>query len=232
MIKIPKDLKLLAKMLENKLYIVGGFLRDNLLKTKNNDIDLCSHFTIKQLQEKLNNTCYKVEPTNIQFGTAKIICKNNTWEYCTFRKDVYSPTGKHSPKKVEFVSSLEEDCLRRDFTINAIYYDIAKNKFIDPLGGKLDLENRLLKAVPPATSILSNDGERLLRMAKFKAKLGLKIEDNTFLLAKQYCKNIKDLSKNTIDKFLLSVKNFNTQQKQDLKQTLILLAAQELAEKI
>ena len=232
MIKIPKDLKLLSKMLDNKLYIVGGFLRDNLLKNKTHDIDLCSHFTIKQLQEKLNNSCYKVEPTNLQFGTAKIICKNNTWEYCTFRKDVYSPTGKHSPKKVEFVSTLEEDCLRRDFTINAIYYDIANNKIIDPFGGKLDLEKRLLKAVPPATEILSHDGERLIRMAKFKAKLGLNIEDNTFLLAKRYCNNIKDLSTQTINKFLLSVKNFNLKQKEELKQILNLLNAQELAEKI
>ena len=217
MFKIPKELQQLAKILPNSIYIVGGFVRDSLQKISSTDIDLCSNLTVEDLTKNLQNTNFEVVPNSLQFGTAKIKCNNLTFEYSTFRKDFYATNGKHSPKKVEFVLSLEEDCLRRDFTVNAIYYDIKNNKIIDPLNGKTDLENRLLKAVPPADETLSIDGERLLRLAKFKAKMGFIVEDNTLNAAKKYSGNIFQLSKNTIEKFLKSIAYFTKEQLKEIK---------------
>ena len=217
MFKIPKELCLLANILPKPIYIVGGFVRDSLLNIKSTDYDLCSSLTIEELSNNLRNTDFKVLPNNLQFGTAKIVCKSLTVEYSTFRKDFYANNGKHSPKKVTFVNTIEEDCLRRDFTINAIYFDIKENKIIDPLNGKNDIENRLLKAVPPIEETLSKDGERLLRLAKFKAKTGFEIEETTLEYAKKYSNNVLQLSKNTINKFLKNISSFTKNQKQEIK---------------
>ncbi|MBQ9792854.1 MAG: CCA tRNA nucleotidyltransferase [Clostridia bacterium] len=232
---IPKSLKLLASIFKNnnkKLYIVGGFVRDYLANIPNNDIDLCSPLTLEELENLLYKTEFKIEINNKQFGTAKIIYNDKVFEYCTFRTDCYSNNGKHSPKKVEFTRDINLDAKRRDFTINAIYFDLIKNSFVDIFYGKKDIKNRLIKAVPNIDETLSKDGERLLRMAKFKAKLGFYIDKQTLNVAKKYSNNLKDLSKNTINKFLQSINNFSLIQKQNIKEVLLDLNAQEIANKI
>lgn len=234
MIKIFPALKKLANLLKfhAKLYIVGGYIRDSLLGIKSTDCDLCSKLKIDELEQILYDNEYKIIPSNKQFGTAKIQYKNFTFEYSTFRKDFYNPNGKHSPKKIEFVTTIEEDCIRRDFTINAIYFDIIENQIIDPFNALEDIKNKVLKAVPNTPKTLSIDGERLLRLARFSAKLGLKIEENTLLEAKQYQNNIKELSENTIKKFLHSTEKCTNIERQNIKKILQSLNAFELANKI
>ncbi|MBQ3214411.1 MAG: CCA tRNA nucleotidyltransferase [Clostridia bacterium] len=232
---IPNSLKLLSDIFKKnnkKIYIVGGFIRDYLAKIPNNDIDLCSPLTLEEIQEILSKTNFKVKINNKQFGTAKIIYDKDIFEYCTFRTDFYLDNGKHSPKKVEFTTDINLDAKRRDFTINAIYYDLTNNTFIDIFSAKNDIKNRLIKAVPNAFETLSKDGERLLRMAKFRAKLGFKIDKETLCAAKKYSNNLKDLSLNTINKFLKSITNFSLNQKQQIKEFLLILNAKELANKI
>lgn len=234
MIKISKELLELAQIFEkrSKLYVVGGYIRDSLLNIKNYDIDLTSALLLGEVEELLQNTNFSIKITNKQFGTAKIIGKNQTYEYCSFREDFYSSGGKHSPKKIAFVTLLEQDAKRRDFTINALYFDIINNKIIDVFDGLNDIKNRLIKAVPPAENILSNDGERLLRMAKFKAKLGFEIDKNTLNCAIKFCNNLKDLSPTTIQKFLDSIKDFSIKQKQDIKETLKKLSDNKISQQI
>ena len=234
MIKISKELLELAQIFEkrSKLYVVGGYIRDSLLNIKNYDIDITSALLLDEVEELLQNTNFSIKITNKQFGTAKIIGKNQTYEYCSFREDFYSSGGKHSPKKIAFVTLLEQDAKRRDFTINALYFDIINNKIIDVFDGLNDIKNRLIKAVPPAENILSNDGERLLRMAKFKAKLGFEIDKNTLNCAIKFCNNLNDLSPTTIQKFLDSIKNFSIKQKQDIKETLKKLSDNKISQQI
>lgn len=232
---IPKSLKLLTNIFKNNnqnLYIVGGFVRDYLANIPNNDIDLCSPLTLEELQIILDKTDFKIEVKNKQFGTAKIIYKDSVFEYSTFRTDMYLKNGKHSPKKVEFTTDINLDAKRRDFTINAIYFDLIKSTFIDIFSGKNDIKNRLIKAVPVIDETLSKDGERLLRMAKFKAKLGFDVDNQTLIVAKKYSHNLKDLSVNTINKFLQSINNFSLTQKKIIKELLLYLNAKEIADKI
>ena len=234
MIKVIPCLKKLADLLKKhaKLYIVGGFVRDSILGLKSTDCDLCSKLKIEELEQVLLNSEFKIIPNNKQFGTAKIKYKNKVFEYSTFRKDFYNNSGKHSPKKIEFVTTIEKDCLRRDFTINAIYFDIVENKIIDPFNAVEDLKNKIIKAVPNKPSTLSIDGERLLRLARFSAKLGLKIEKSTLNDALTYKNNIKELSENTIKKFLHSTEKYTIIERQNIKKILQKLDAFEIANKI
>ena len=234
MIKIIPCLKKLANLLKEhaKLYIVGGYIRDSLLGLKSSDCDLCSKLKIEELEQILCNSEYQIIPNNKQFGTAKIKYKNKVFEYSTFRKDFYNNSGKHSPKKIEFVTTIEEDCLRRDFTINAIYFDIIDNKIVDPFNAVEDIKNKTIKAVPNKPSTLSIDGERLLRLAKFSAKLGLKMEESTFNDALKYKDNIKELSENTIKKFLHSTEKYTIIERQNIKKILQKLNAFDIANKI
>ena len=188
----------LAKILKPfaTLYIVGGFVRNMLLKLPSEDIDLTSSLTIEELQNVLNNTSYKVDIKNKKFGTAKISCKNFTYEYTTFRKDYYN-SGNHFPQKVSFIKSLTEDYLRRDFTINSIYYNILNNQIIDPSNGLNDIKKRLVRIITLAT--LDYDGERILRMIKYSCLLNFKIEKDTFIKAKQNNKNVYALNKSMIE---------------------------------
>lgn len=232
---LPESLKLLTNIFKKnnqKLYIVGGFIRDYLINTPNNDIDLCSYLTLEELNKLLQKTEFEVKINNKQFGTAKIIYKDNVFEYCTFRTDFYLNNGKHNPKKVEFTKDIYLDAKRRDFTMNAIYFDLIEKTFVDIFSGKKDIKNRLIKAVPMPDETLSKDGERLLRMAKFKAKLGFDIDKQTLSSAKKYSNNLKDLSENTINKFLQNINNYSLIQKQNIKEFLLDLNAEEIANKI
>jgi len=234
MIKIDKDLINLSNLLSRyaPLYVVGGYVRDSLLGNKVCDVDLCSCLSLNTLQEILKDTAFKLKITNKTFGTCKIICNKNTWEYTTFRNDTYKPNGKHSPSKVEFVLDLKLDAKRRDFTINCIYYDILNNKLIDIYNGIQDLKEGVIKALPPCEETLKVDGERLLRMVKYAVKYNFKIDEETFSLAKKYANNIQALSKNTIDKFINYFNELNIKAKESARKLFKNLGLIKIAEQI
>ncbi len=222
MIKINQDLQNLSDIISKKspLYIVGGFVRDSLLNIENNDIDICSNLKIDELKELLNNTNYKISNCNYNFGTCKVIGKY-TYEYTTFRKDTYNLNGNHFPLSVQFCQDIKLDSTRRDFTINALYYDITNKKIIDFYNAQEDLKNKLLKALPPAENTLKFDAERILRMIKFCAKYNLEIEQSTLYWAKIFSKNIINLNKNIINKFIESIKKLNQNQQKIVNDLLL-----------
>jgi len=235
MIEINNELKELAKIFKENnstLYIVGGYVRDSLLNIKNKDIDLCSKSTLSEVESFLSKTECKFSITNESFGTAKISINGKSYEYTTFRKDYYDESGSHCPKSVEFIRNIEEDAKRRDFTINAIYYDISSDKIIDFFNAQKDLSNCLLRAISPIEETLRYDGERILRMVKFETKLNFKIEKETWETAIKFENNLKTLSKIAIKKFLKSIDNYTLKQKEQMKQTLILLDANFIAKQI
>lgn len=88
------------------------------------------------------------------------------------------PDGRH-PDSVKFVSNIEYDLARRDFTINAMAYDVSEDKLIDPFGGLMDLENGILRAVGNANERFQEDGLRIMRALRFAIKYNLTIEPET-----------------------------------------------------
>lgn len=234
MIKVPDYITCFAKLCKKraKIYIVGGYIRDSLLKTPSIDIDLCGSLQVEQLQQVLENSKFKILNQNKAFGTAKIEYDGNVFEYTTFRFDTYSNSGRHTPLKVEFVETLEEDVKRRDFTINSIYYDVLEQKLVDPVGGVLDLSNKIIKTVLEPAQTLSADGERLLRMIKLKLNHNFTIDAKTFESAKKFKENLNDISPKALEKFL---NYLNTLPKDKLiiaKELLIKLNANTIIEKL
>lgn len=211
------------------LYIVGGFVRDKLLGLEPTDVDLCSALPLNKVKEILKNTNFNLKIKNEQFGTACIFNKEINFEYSVFRKDIYKKGkfAKHSPYKVEFVDNLNIDSARRDFTINAMYYNLINNELIDLYNGKRDIENKLIRVVNDTT--LNYDGERILRLVKFAGQLDFEIEEKTLELAKNNSKNVLELSNTIVQKFINSINKFNQVQKQKVKTLLETLNLSKLA---
>ena len=130
-IQIPTSLTKLANLFTVDLYVVGGYLRNQLMGLENEDIDICSSLTIKEVELLLRGTEFAFKVKSKTLGTAIILRGNDRYEYTTFRKDYYPNNGQHTPESVDFIDSIEEDAKRRDFTCNAIYYDIKNDKLID-----------------------------------------------------------------------------------------------------
>ena len=197
--KISAELKELSNIfLENKksLYIVGGYVRDSYLGIQSlirDDIDLCSNVTPKQLRKMLEDTNFTVNVKNEKFGVMEIVGKR-TYEFATFRREIYEDESHH-PTSVEFINSLEEDARRRDFRINAIYYDIQTGSFIDPLGGLEDLKDRKITTVKVPKMVFNDDPERILRLVRFACCLGLTIPEEEWFYAKQNAFKVRYMSK-------------------------------------
>lgn len=173
-----------------RLYIVGGAVRDIILGQHIYDYDIVSSLRVESLKD-LGLDC-KINSRD--FGSAKIFFKGLEFDYTTLRKDDYKCDGHHAPCKVEFVGDIATDSLRRDFTINAIYYDILDKKFFDFHNGINDLHDNIIRAIPPADENLQQDPVRILRMLRFSLQYDAKIDSETLSCAKKYAKFINNLS--------------------------------------
>ena len=214
--EITEELKRLAKIFYNngrKLYLVGGFVRDNFLglKAKNPDYDLCSNVTPRELIDIIDGTEFDLKNINGKIGVMQIIGKESKYEYVTFRKDVYDGES-HYPVEVKFVRSLEEDVKRRDFKINSIYYDIINNKIIDPLNGLQDIQNKVIRTNRNPKIVYEDDPERILRAIRLSVLLDFTIPEDEMEILKKNIENLEYLSKKRIrkefDKMLVLDKYF------------------------
>lgn len=202
-------LKELSLALNKPLYIVGGYVRNALGGLQESecdgacDIDICSDFDA----DEFLRAGAKITPINKRLGTSKVDYKGFSYEYTRFRAESYNEGGHHTPSEVDFVSDLSLDALRRDFTINSIYYDVANNKIIDPLNGAADVKNKTIRCHNPE-SVFSADGLRLLRLCRFAAQTGYKIDAQTLKAAKKFRANLKDIAKERkreeLDKILIA----------------------------
>ena len=113
-------------------------------------------------------------------------------EYTRFRSDTYV-RGTHAPAAVAFTEDIAVDARRRDFCANAVYYDIARGKFCDPLGGIPDIEKKTLRTVAPARKVFGEDGLRLLRLARLAAQTGFTPDEDCMRGAAQNAALIRDI---------------------------------------
>ena len=122
-------LKILKELTDHsyKAYIVGGFVRDQLLGIESNDIDITTNATPKEIKEIFEDSCLPTE----DYGSVTVIKKGVRFEITTFRKETGYSDSRH-PDEVIWVDNIYEDLSRRDFTINAIAYDLINEEFADP----------------------------------------------------------------------------------------------------
>lgn len=195
-IKVSENLQNLAKILGKKsdLYIVGGFVRDQLLGLPTGDVDLCGALTVTQIKNLLSKTNYEVKEISKKLGTAKIVCQDEKYEYSTFRKETYLNNGNHSPSEVEFIQDIKQDAKRRDFTVNCLYYNINKNQIIDFYNGIQDIKKRKIRCIETPQIVFKNDGLRILRMIRQASQLNFKIASETYHYAKKMIHMLEDIS--------------------------------------
>ena len=194
-IKLSDDVKFIIKTLMEKgheAYIVGGCVRDSILKRKINDWDM----TTSAEPEKVVELFDKVILTGIKHGTVTVVLNNNHYEITTFRNDGEYDDNRH-PIKVEYVKTLREDLARRDFTINAMAYN-EECGLQDYFGGISDLNNKIIRTVGNPVLRFNEDALRMLRAVRFSAQLGFEIDNSTFKAIKEVSHNIESISKERI----------------------------------
>jgi tRNA nucleotidyltransferase (CCA-adding enzyme) len=154
--------------------VVGGCLRDLLRGRPAADWDVATSARPEQVQKVFS----RVIPTGIQHGTVTVRLGGHGYELTTLRGEGAYTDGRR-PDRVEFVSDIEADLARRDFTINAMAYDPIEDTLSDPFGGLADLEAGVIRAVGKAEERFAEDGLRVLRAARFAAALEFDIDPAT-----------------------------------------------------
>lgn len=177
-------------------YFVGGMVRDDLLKRPIYDIDITTSATPDVVMSLFEKTI----ATGLAHGTVTVIINKTPIEVTTFRVETGYSDYRH-PTDVVFTSSLEEDLKRRDFTVNAIAKDI-NNKLYDPMGGLVDLNQKILRCVGNPIERFTEDPLRMLRGIRFSSKLGFLLEKNTLNGMKRTSSLIANISKERIKKEL------------------------------
>lgn len=183
-----------------KIYLVGGAVRDHLLGISNHDYDFTTDAEPQEVKAMFKRTI----DTGIKHGTVTVMFKGGKYEITTFRSESGYFDMRH-PEKVEFIKSLEEDLMRRDFTINAFAADLCTGEIIDLHEGIKDLKLHLIRAIGNPEERFNEDALRMMRACRFSAKLGFEIEKGTFEAMRKLKGNIASVSAERIKEELFSL---------------------------
>ena len=154
-------------------YLAGGCVRDVLLGKTPQDYDIATDAK----PEAIRNIFPKTIEVGAQFGVVIVLIDGDSFEVATFRYDGPYLDGRH-PSEVRF-ASMQEDILRRDFTINGMMYDPLEDRIIDLVGGREDLSRGLVRAIGEPRARFQEDRLRMARAVRFAAGLGFAIEAKT-----------------------------------------------------
>lgn len=198
----------LSQLLDSPLYLVGGAVRNSILGLPLGDYDTASANLPNDVVSKLKGTEFAVLAEYPRTGTVLIGSDEFKTEHTTFRSDSYPiNSGVHSPERVEFTTDIEIDALRRDFTVNAIYYNLTSDIIVDPTGGIDDLKKRELRTVDDPKRVLGEDALRIMRLVRLRAELGFGIESMTLAVASELGTRVKDISRERItDEYIKTLK--------------------------
>ena len=179
--KIPKEIsEVIKKLRENnfEVYLVGGCVRDLMLDVRPKDWDITTNAKPDEIQKIFPDSFYKNEfgtvgvKTGSEDETLKVV------EVTPYRLEAKYSDKRH-PDKIEFAQSLADDIGRRDFTVNALAYDLEEEKVIDLVEGEEDLKKKVIRAVGEPAERFQEDALRLLRAVRFSAELGFTLEERT-----------------------------------------------------
>lgn len=152
-------------------YLTGGSARNLLLGRPFLDLDLCTSAKPSECLRILPADWVSKAQPGLVYGSLELVCRETKMELTSFRKDAGYEDGR-SPSEVSFVASPQEDHLRRDFTVNALYIDPFECQVLDFCGGLEDLATRRLKTIGDPARRFAEDRLRILRALRFCAELG------------------------------------------------------------
>ena len=199
-ITVPQEVKDLAEATKKegyRLYIVGGYIRDQLLGYESTDIDICGNIPLENMIDMATSRGFSTHIIQRELGTLLIKKGDIEMEYTRWRRELYDK-GNHRPTEVEWVDTLEDDAMRRDFTINCIYYDINTGEIVDIYNGRKDLKEGVVKTIRTPKEVLCRDGLRILRAMRFAQELGFGIDMKTTQACREYVYLLRHISKERI----------------------------------
>lgn len=192
-IKIPSGANEIIHTLQDKgyeAYLVGGCVRDSILKRPIHDYDITTSAAPDEMLEIFQDK--RIIETGLQHGTITIVIDDEPYEVTTYRIDGnYSDSRR--PDKVTFTKSLEEDLKRRDFTINAIAYNDEVG-LVDPFNGMEDIKYHKIQCVGKPEDRFSEDALRILRAIRFASQLGFVVDSDVSLNIHKMYKNLENIS--------------------------------------
>lgn len=227
-VKLPDEVVDVANKFVDKgfeIYIVGGAVRDLLMGKSVYDWDFTTNATPKEILEIVKDAYY-----DNKFGTVGIPkSEGRPFEITTFRTE-YGYSDSRRPDKISWGKSLEEDLMRRDFTINAMALRLSAGRqilqdkhsskklavskshvieteveLIDPYKGQRDLENKLIRAVRDPIERFSEDALRMMRAIRIASELNFKVDENTLEAIKRSSALIHKISKERVKDELLKI---------------------------
>ena len=169
-----------------QIYLVGGAVRDGILDIETKDFDFTTNASSEDSIKMLNKNKYKTTEIGRAFGTIETTVEDYSIHITTYREDKYNKDSRKPEIKTS--GELETDLSRRDFTVNAIAYDINNNEIIDPYGGLKDLSEGLIRTPDTADISFSDDPLRMLRACRFVSTHGFTPNNELF---KAISKNVE-----------------------------------------
>ena len=209
--QLPKEIKNILGELEKQGfegYAVGGCVRDLLMKKEPKDWDITTSAKPEEIQKIFPESFYENN-----FGTVTIKTASANPIFKEVQITPYRVEGKYKdkrhPEEVKFVTKLEDDLSRRDFTVNAMAVDEA-GKLIDPFDGQKDLKAKVIRTVGKPEERFNEDALRILRAVRFATVLDFKIEKTTLEAIKQSAAWLEAISKERIrDEFIKIIESDN-----------------------
>jgi len=189
---------------EGHVFAVGGAVRDLQMDNSIKDIDIVVDLPnggIRLAQYLYDYSFLTHEPVKFPtYGTVKFnlaAFPDDEIEAVQTRKEQYHDRSSRNPETA--YGSLEEDCMRRDLTINALYYDIKQECFADPTGkGIDDIKNHRIRVTSTPDIVFDDDPLRILRVVRFSSRFGWDIDDDTFYGMKKHTNRLEIISKERI----------------------------------
>jgi len=180
----PTSIEIIKKLSNagHQAYWAGGCVRDMLMGKKPSDYDIVTSAKPEEIEDILEHTI----PVGKQFGVILAIVNGHKFEIATFRSDAGYSDGRR-PDAVIFTDA-KEDALRRDFTINGMFYDPLEDKIIDYVGGQKDLEARLIRFIGDPHKRIREDHLRILRAVRFKNQFDFQYEPKTYAALQKHAK--------------------------------------------
>jgi poly(A) polymerase len=181
-------------------YLVGGCVRDMLLKKAPKDWDVVTTARPEEVEKIFSNT----KPVGKAFGVILVVAENGELiEVATARSEEQYTDGRH-PDKVVF-SSIKDDIKRRDFTMNGLLYDPNTGHIVDYSGGQEDIKNKKLRTIGRPADRFKEDRLRIMRAVRFTSTLGFKADPETWAAIKDYAPQLSAISVERIREELLKI---------------------------
>ncbi len=175
-----------------QIYLVGGAVRDAILGIETKDFDFTTNASSEDSIKMLNKNDYKTTEIGRAFGTIETTVGDYSIHITTYREDKYNKDSRKPEIKTS--GELETDLSRRDFTVNAIAYDINNTEIIDPHGGLKDLSEGLIRTPDTADISFSDDPLRMLRACRFVSTHGFTPNNELFKAISKNVERIKIVS--------------------------------------